>query len=385
MDILATKVEYRDPDEDENHFERQLHQGQAEFSRLLGICKALYPLAEEILWSSIHIFVDRVPNETLVEAALGVGASRRPRGQWTQELWVTFIESDGPPQPWSIHTLFTDLREYTLNMYKYRRFPIHDKNLFRTDDRVVGWASRITALSIRLGLIQEEGIRFLADWFTSLQRLTIWDDYIPEPEVHTVSIFPVLRHLSLTDGGYRANHFLMVMNTPRLESLCVGSPARGSGVPEFISGAKDTLISLSADPISFVPIYSGDFPLTSVIYALPKLQTLTAAFDLLSDAPSTIHPELLAMQGTVFPLEELHLLVYYLLHSGHSIDPEELSKFLKYCFPSDWFPRIKRVVLRANEDIEDTDRAARLKEAAQAAMPQAEVTWLERAKDPESE
>ncbi|KAG8816993.1 hypothetical protein FRC17_000101 [Serendipita sp. 399] len=370
--------------EEKVRVERQLHKRQAKFSKLLRICKTLYPLVEEILWSSIHLFMDTVPRRPVIEAALGAGTSRRPRGEWTRELWVTFVQPwkyNGPPQPWSIYSLFTNLRDYTLNIHDYRQPPsFHDESLFRSDDQAADRASKITSLSLRLKMMGEEEIQFLAKWFTSLQRLTIWVDHMPEPEVQAVATFPVLRHLSVTESSRYANHLLMVMSAPQLESLCVERGVRGSGGLEFFLGAKHTLVSLFATSIFFFPYKVKELSMTAIIYALPKLQSLDAAFDPLEDTPGTVHPDLLAMQNTVFPLEDLRLTVYYLFNKGSSLSPEELPRFLKYYFPSDWFPHIKRIVLKADIMIEDkncADRAAHLEEAVESAMPQAEVTWLD--------
>ncbi|KAG8834046.1 hypothetical protein FRC18_002678, partial [Serendipita sp. 400] len=69
--------------------EFDMRNAQADFSNLLATCKTLQSLIEEILWTSIHLKLDRLVDGTFKRAAMGRGVLGKRRGEWTRELWLT--------------------------------------------------------------------------------------------------------------------------------------------------------------------------------------------------------------------------------------------------------------------------------------------------------
>ncbi|KAG8812739.1 hypothetical protein FRC17_001848, partial [Serendipita sp. 399] len=101
----------------------------------------------------------------------------------------------------------------------------------------------------------------------------------------------------------------------------------------------------------------------TVLDALPRLQTL-AASDFYIEIFDTIHPNLLSRDERVFPLKELILRVETFFVREHPRWLKEFSDFPLNYFPADWFPHLKRLVLKTSTTLKNKNFAAPLTEAA---------------------
>ncbi|KAG8830873.1 hypothetical protein FRC17_004137 [Serendipita sp. 399] len=367
--------------------ERARHQGQAKFLGLLRTCKTLYPLVEEAAWSSICLAIHSTLDQLFIDAALGIGASGQPRGRSTKTVHVTFkcsqdghLDTYNLVNPWLLHTICPNLHEYNLIDYNSILIATSGGNLFQRDKQAANWASKVTSLYLNIGRISPDHIRFLAKWFPSLCALTLWS-LCGDPSRWQAVTFPVLRRFYIHQAMTKARHILSAMHTPQLEVLHMDISGEESGILRCISAIKQTLISLSAPYYSFRPPHPDLVPLPFIFYSLPKLQTLEVTFQPDTENVGDIHPELLIVKGTVFPLEELEVYVSHALISRSPRKPKELSRFLRYYFPKDWYPHIRRLVLKGGGFSARRDTISCLKDAAQDAIPQAEVDWVGRIVD----
>ncbi|KAG8751823.1 hypothetical protein FRC14_007582 [Serendipita sp. 396] len=363
-----------------------MRKAQADFSNLLTTSKALQPLIEKILWSSmIHLKVNRLIDGTFERAAMAFGVSERRHGEWTRELWLSMAQGTASMEAcvWPIHALCPNLRKYSLYMDWMADCNIQHLNdilegMGNTPAVLVDWASRITSFSMysfpRDGSTWPN-IHDISRWFPSLQTLIVEDyswGWREEPRT-TVATFPCLRHLSYNQERSLTS-ILHTINAPKLELLRIETPVDGKEREQtfkFLSRTKHTLVSLY---LHYCPKTGHISFLDRVLETCTGLQILVLDFEWCPDFKSELvgFPTLRA--PSVMPsLQRLILVVDGFLRVRKR-GVTELTAFLQRRFSSDLFPHIKSVALEKQFAFEDSITKP-LIETVEVTMPQAKVTW----------
>ncbi|KAG8826656.1 hypothetical protein FRC17_008170 [Serendipita sp. 399] len=301
---------------------------QAEFSRLLVVCRALQPFVEKILYSYVHIKPRRLWDGNFERGALGLGVlGDRRRGEWTREIWIESPHTSEEPwgRPYSLDgipvfqvcRLCPNLRDYTLDTKNSVKLEVSSP--FQQDDaQVISRESRVQNLWIFDWVVRLPQLLAIPLQFTALQSLSIRGKMLGD-DVFERICFPNLRRLNL-DLMFFTDHLVSLMDMPKLEALTLKLTGEGEALLGLLARRNSNLKFLSIF-FSCHPLLNMHARLASLLSSILSatstagLQSLAVRpdSDTFANEPTSYQfpPETLLLPKTVVshPLQRLSLVI----------------------------------------------------------------------------
>ncbi|KAG8840456.1 hypothetical protein FRB91_006070 [Serendipita sp. 411] len=293
---------------------------------LMKVCKTMYPLAEQLLYSKVSLGSRALQNGTFQAAAMAqvVGGSRR-RGELTTHMWVTYV-----------YTPFErfDLRITCPNLRSFRDSFGHSPFLSLIRMKNEGWSLGITTLTLENTDFNWESMRIVAVCFPRLTTFSLLDAARNAGDVTQPISFPLLHAVTIHSFVFQVFPFDN-LQLPSLKwmRICGIITEDGDYFHAIYRSTSSNLVGLQVDnipsdaPLQWVP--------NVVFGSLKQLKTYIC--------PLTQHtPNALLGTLPTHPPHDLENLIFT-IQAGTNIS--YLQHYANYFSSQSLFPCLKRVSL----------------------------------------